>query len=116
MKADADIKCDAEAQLRRALPLSHALIQITIRNGAATLKGDVEWSYQRAHAHKAVARSCAVVSSRITVSPNIALHEIRLAVTSALRHCDGVTSSHLEAQTAISTGICKDNLRSWAQR
>ena len=117
MRSDADIKREAEAQLKRPLPLSHALIGVRVDNGAATLEGAVQWSYQRVRAQSAVARlSCVVgVSSQITLSPKAPPHEIRAAVESAFRRRDALDSAR-SVKTPYSAGNRKDNVRSWAQR
>lgn len=117
MRSDADIQREVEAQLKRVLPLSHALIGVRVENGAATLEGAVEWSYQRARAQTAVARLAGVVgvSSQITLNPKAPPHEIRTAVESAFRRRDALDSAPL-VKTPNSSGNRKDNVRSWAQR
>src|SRR3981189_248417 len=105
MRSDADIKREAEAQLKRALPLSHALIGVRVDNGAATLEGAVQWSYQRVRAQSAVAR----LSSEMTLSPKAPPHEIRAAVESAFRRRDALDSAR-SVQTPYSAGNRKDNV------
>ena len=68
---DTDIARAAEQALRWHSSLPQDGIRVTVDKGWVTLRGEVEWAFQRRHAEKAVSRLTGVVG----VSDEIALKE-----------------------------------------
>ena len=93
-------------------------LDVTVSNGWVTLRGEVEWQYQKEDAERVVRRLSGVrgVANLITLKPRVTPSELRQKIEKAL-----VRSAELEAQgitVDVQGGkvILNGTVRSWAER
>ena len=78
-RPDPEIARNAVEALHDELPYSSEFIKVTIEGGWLTLEGDVEWSYQRDRAEKAVRAAGGVisVSNNLRRKPRVVATEVK---------------------------------------
>jgi osmotically-inducible protein OsmY len=83
-----------------------------------TLKGEVEWQYQRERVEEAVQtlRCVRSVVGLIGMRPRVGAVEIRSKVRDALRQVAEIESSRSSVKTTGKEVILGDAIRSWAGR
>ena len=114
-RPDPEIARNAVEALLDELPYSSQFIKVTIEGGWLTLEGDVEWSYQRDRAEKAVraVRGVIGVSDNLRRKPRVVATEVKRQIEDALKG-----SVELDANCAtVEVGGSKASLkgpRSWA--
>src|SRR4051812_28831942 len=92
---DADIAAAAVRALQWDAFVPIDKLDVTVSEGWITLKGEVEWQYQKQDAERVVRRLSGVkgVSNLITVKPNITPSELKTKIEQAL-----VRSAELDAK------------------
>ena len=103
--------------------LWHALIpaeriQIKVDKGWVTLKGELDWEYQRGSAEKAVRNLTGVVgvSNAITLKPSVTPANLANRIRDALaRHAER-EAKHIEVMVSGSTVTLRGMVDSWAER
>ena len=114
-RPDPEIARNAVEGLHDELPYSSGFIKVTVEGGWLTLEGDVEWSYQRDRAEKAVraVRGVIGVSDNLKSKPRVVANEVERQIKDALKR-----SVEPEPNRAtVEIGGCKatlNGLRSWA--
>jgi osmotically-inducible protein OsmY len=114
-RSDLEIARNAVEGLHDELPYSSEFIKVTIEGGWLTLEGDVEWSYQRDRAEKAVraVRGVTGVSDHLRRKPRVVATEVKRQIEDALKR-----SVELDAnRTTVEVGGSRATLkgpRSWA--
>ena len=93
-------------------------INVAVAKGWVTLKGEVEWQYQKEEAEKVVRRLAGVrgVINSISVRPQVAPSQIKEKIEQALLRsvlCD-VQRTSIEVEG--SKVILKGTVRSWAEK
>lgn len=95
-------------------------LEVTVQKGWVTLKGEVEWEYQRRAAERAVRRLSGVlgVTNLITVRPRVTPSptELKRQIEQALVRSAETDAEHITIQTEGSKVILKGTVRSWAER
>jgi osmotically-inducible protein OsmY len=95
-------------------------IDVTVSKGWVTLKGEVEWEYQRRAAERAVRRLAGVkgVTNLIMVRPQVTPSPIELKrqIEEALVRSAETDADHISIRTEGSKVILKGTVRSWAER
>ena len=117
-RTDADIAEAAIHALEWDVFVPADRIKVTVSKGWVTLKGDVEWQYQREDAERAVRRLTGVkgVSNLITVVPKTSAPELKKKIEDAL-----VRNAELDARKITVTvqgnkAILRGSVRSWAEK
>jgi osmotically-inducible protein OsmY len=118
-RTDADIAAAAVHALEWNALLPKDKIHVTVSKGWVTLKGEVEWQYQKEEAERVVRRLTGVkgVTNLIAVKPRVTPSEIKEKIEQAL-----VRSAQMDAQRItieVEGGnkvILKGTVRSWAER
>ena len=113
-----ELRSNAVAAIKRELPYSWEMINISVENGLVTLKGEVEWQYQRERVEEAVQtlRCVRSVVGLIGMRPRVGAVEIRSKVRDALRQVAEIESSRSSVKTTGKEVILGDAVRSWAGR
>lgn len=115
---DADI---AEAVLRAlqwdALVPTNKL-EVTVSKGWVTLKGEVEWQFQKQDAERVVSRIEGVrgVTNLITVKPRPTPSELREKIEDALIRNAQLDAQQITVEVEGSKVILKGTVRSWKER
>jgi osmotically-inducible protein OsmY len=93
-------------------------LDVTVSQGWVTLKGDVEWQYQKQDAERVVRRIQGVkgVSNLITVKPRILPTELKQKIEEALIRSAKTDAQRIVVETQGSKVILKGTVHSWAER
>jgi osmotically-inducible protein OsmY len=117
-RTDTDI---AEAAVRALewdafLPINQ--IQVTVSKGWVTLKGAVEWQYQKQDAERVVRRLAGVkgVTNLITVKPRVTPTDLKNKIEQALVRSAELDARRITVDVDGSKVILRGTVRSWAER
>jgi osmotically-inducible protein OsmY len=93
-------------------------LDVTVSKGWVTLKGEVEWQYQKEDAERVVRRLSGVrgVTNLITVKPRITPEEIQHKIENALLRSAETDAERIKVEVQGSKVILKGTVRSWAER
>ena len=95
-------------------------LDVTVSKGWVTLKGEVEWEFQRRAAERAVRRLSAVrgVTNLITVRPRVTPSptELKRQIERALVRSAEADAENITIETAGSKVVLRGTVRSWAER
>ena len=86
--------------------------------GWVTLKGDVEWQYQKEDAERVVRRLSGVkgVTNLISVSPRTTPTELKKKIEDALVRNAQTDASRITVEVQGNTAILRGSVRSWAEK
>jgi osmotically-inducible protein OsmY len=117
-RPDPDIAREAAAAIKSQLPISSQNIKIIVKNGWATLEGEVEWQYQRQTAENVVRRIKGVkgVSNTILLKPRAEPTEVKRKIQEALRRSAEVDANRIEVEARGGEVVLKGTVRSWIER
>jgi osmotically-inducible protein OsmY len=117
-RPDPDIAREAAAAIKSQLPISSQNIKIIVKNGWATLEGEVEWQYQRQTAESVVRRIKGVkgVGNMILLRPRAEPTEVKRKIQEALRRSAEVDANRIEVEAHGGEVILKGTVRSWIER
>jgi osmotically-inducible protein OsmY len=117
-RTDADIGAAAARALEwdAFIPLDR--LDVTVAKGWVTLKGEVEWQYQKQDAERVVRRLTGVkgVTNLITVKPRITPSELKQKIEQALVRSAETDAQRITVEVEGSKVILKGAVRSWAER
>jgi len=117
-RTDADIAAAAARALEwdAFIPLDR--LDVTVAKGWVTLKGEVEWQYQKEDAERVVRRLTGVkgVTNLITVKPRIAPSELKQKIEQALLRSAETDAQRITVDVQGTKVILKGMVRSWAER
>jgi osmotically-inducible protein OsmY len=93
-------------------------IDVTVSKAWVTLKGNVDWQYQKQDAERVVRRIQGVkgVSNLITVSPRAKPEELKKRIETALVRSAEVDAQRITVDVDGSKVTLKGTVRSWAER
>jgi osmotically-inducible protein OsmY len=117
-RTDADIAAAAVRALESDAGVSVDKLNITVTNGWVTLKGDVEWQYQRQDAERVVRRLSGVtgVSNLITIRPRVTPWDLKTKIEQALVRSAETDARGIRVDVDGSRVILKGTVRSWAEK
>jgi osmotically-inducible protein OsmY len=93
-------------------------LDVTVSKGWVTLKGEVEWQYQKQEAERVVRRISGVkgVTNLVTVKPRATPHELKEKIEDALVRNAELDAQRIQVEVDGSRVILKGTVRSWAER
>jgi len=93
-------------------------LDVTVSKGWVTLKGEVEWNYQKQDAERVVRRLQGVkgVSNLITVRPRTTPAELKNKIEQALVRSAELDAKNITVEVDGSKVILKGTVRSWAEK
>ena len=117
-RTDADIAEAAVRALEWDAFLPTEKIDVTVSKGWVTLKGTVEWQYQKEDAERVVRRLTGVVgvTNSITVKPRVSPSELKRQIEKALVRSAETDAQRIPGEADGSQVILKGTVRSWAER
>ena len=119
-RTDADIAEAAVRALEWDAFLPTDKIDVTVSKGWVTLKGTLEWQYQKDDAERVVRRLTGVtgVTNLITVKPRVAPSpsELKQQIERALVRSAETDAQRITVEVDGSKVILKGTVRSWAER
>jgi osmotically-inducible protein OsmY len=117
-RADIDIAADATRALEVDALIPPGKVQATVSKGWITLKGTVNWQFQREDAERVVRRIRGVkgVTNLITLASRPASDEIKRKIEEALVRSARNDASKITVDVEGSKVILKGTVRSWAEK
>ena len=117
-RTDADIAAAAVRALEWDAFVSVDKLDVTVSKGWVTLKGDVEWQFQKEDAERVVRRLSGVrgVTNLIVVRPRLSSTEVKEKIESALVRSAEIDAERITVEVQGSKVILKGTVRSWAEK
>ena len=93
-------------------------LDVSVSKGYVTLKGEVEWQFQKADAERVVRRLTGVkgVFNSIVVKPRLAPDELKDRIEKALIRSAETDAKRITVEVQGSKVILKGTVRSWAEK
>jgi osmotically-inducible protein OsmY len=113
---------DIAAAVVRALEWDSSVpadrVKVTVSKGWVTLRGEVEWQYQKEDAERIVRRLSGVkgVSNLITIKPSVTPLELKAKIEDALVRNAEIDADRITVEVQGGRAILKGTVRSWAER
>ena len=117
-RTDADIAAAAVRALEWDALVNVENLDVTVTNGWVTLKGTVDWQFQKEDAERVVRRLTGVkgVSNLITVKPRVNPTEIKQKIEKALVRSAETDAEKIQVEVDGGKVILRGSVRSWAER
>ena len=117
-RTDADIAAAAVRALEWDASLSIENLDVTVSKGWVTLKGTVEWQYQKDEAERVIRRLPGVkgVSNLITVKPRVTASDLKQKIEQALVRSAELDAQRITVEVDGNKVILKGTVRSWAEK
>jgi osmotically-inducible protein OsmY len=117
-RTDADIAAAAVRALEWDAFVPIEKLAVTVSKGWVTLKGEVEWQYQKEDAERVVRRLVGVkgVSNLITVKSRTTPSEIKKKIEDALVRSAELDAKRITVEVDGSKVVLKGTVRSWAEK
>lgn len=117
-RTDADIAGAAVNAVKWDALIPDDKIHVTVTKGWVTLKGEVEWQYEKQEAERVVRRLSGVkgVTNLITVMPRATASDLKRKIEDALVRSAQVDANHITVDVQGSKAILKGSVRSWAEK
>ena len=117
-RTDADIAAAAVRALEWDAAIPVDKLDITVSKGWVTLRGEVEWQYQKQDAERVVRRLQGVrgVSNLIVVRPRLSPTELKEKIEQALVRTAELDAQGIQVRVEGSKVILEGKVRSWAER
>jgi osmotically-inducible protein OsmY len=118
LRTDADIAAAAVRAIKWDAFLPSEKVEVTVSKGWVTLRGDVEWRYQKEEAERVVRRLTGVngVTNLITVKPRTTPSDLKRKIEDALVRNAELDAERITVDVQGSKAILKGTVRSWAER
>jgi osmotically-inducible protein OsmY len=117
-RSDTEIATAIEQALRWNTVVPVAQVQVTVDNGWVTLRGDVEWDYQRRSVEKAIRPLMGVVgiSNEMTIRTRVAPADLQLRIAGALKRQAEREARRLDIRVEGGCVTLRGNVHSWYER
>lgn len=117
-RPDPEIVREIIAQLKAELPYASDDIKAIVRDGLVTLKGEVEWDYQRRRAADTALRVSGVtgLANEIEVKPKIKPDDLKRKIDDAFKRNAEVDAQHITVEAEGNKVVLRGKVRSWAER
>jgi osmotically-inducible protein OsmY len=117
-RTDADIAAAAVRALEWDAAIPVDKLDITVSKGWVTLRGEVEWQYQKQDAERVVRRLQGVrgVSNLIVVRPRLLPTQLKEKIEQALVRTAELDAQGIQVRIEGSKVILEGKVRSWAER
>ena len=117
-RTDADIAEAAVRALQWDASVPADKIQVTVSKGWVTLKGEVNWNFEKQDAERVVRRLTGVkgVSNLITVKPSTTPSELKKRIEDALVRNAKVEANKITVEVQGGKAILKGAVRAWVEK
>jgi osmotically-inducible protein OsmY len=117
-RTDADIAEAAIRALQWDASVPADKIQVTVSKGWVTLKGEVNWNFEKQDAERVVRRLTGVkgVTNLITVKPSTTPSELKKRIEDALVRNAKLDANKITVEVQGSKAILKGNVRAWVEK
>jgi osmotically-inducible protein OsmY len=117
-RTDTDIAAAAVSALKWNTSIPAEKIQVTVEKGWVTLKGEVEWQYQKEEVERVVRRLWGVkgVSNLVALKPLASPTDLKKKIEDALVRTAEVEANNITVEVQGSKAVLKGKVRSWAEK
>jgi osmotically-inducible protein OsmY len=117
-RTDADIAAAVARALEWDAFVPIEKLDVTVSKGWVTLKGEVEWQYQKQDAERVIRRLMGVkgVTNLIIVKPRVTPSDLKEKIEQALIRSAETDAQRIQVEVQGSKVILKGTVRSWAER
>ena len=117
-RSDEDIARAAANALDWNVSVPHDHVKVEVQNGLVTLRGEVDWGYQKDIAEDVVRYMIGVarVNNQITIKPTVRPTDIENQIESAFQRNALLDARRIKIETRGSKVILRGSVRSWAER
>ena len=117
-RTDADIAAAAIRALEWDAFVPVDKLDVTVSKGWVTLRGEVEWQYERQDAERVLRRLSGVrgVTNLITVKPRLTPTELKEKIEQALVRTAELDAQRITVEVQGSKVILKGTVRAWAEK
>ena len=117
-RSDTEIAHAAINALRWDTEVPDEKLTVKVENGWVTLKGEVEWNYQKTAAERDLRYLAGVkgISNLISVKPRASTTEVKAKIEAAFKRSAELDAKQITVETANGTVTLKGAVRSWAER
>ena len=117
-RTDADIAAAAAYALKWDASLPPEKVHVTVEKGWVTLKGEVEWQFQKQEAERVVRRLIGVkgVSNLITLKPMASPTDLKKKIEDALVRSAQIDANSIKVEVQGTKAILTGRVRSWAEK
>jgi len=117
-RTDPDIAAAAVRALEWDAFVPSEKVKATVSKGWVTLKGEVEWQYQKEDAERVVRRLAGVkgVTNLITVKPKVTPSELKRKIEDALVRNAEIDADRITVEIQGSKAILRGTVRAWAEK
>ena len=117
-RTDSDIAQAAVSALQWHTVVPASRVSVTVSNGWITLKGNLDWQYQKDAAARAVRDLTGVlgVNNNIVVQPRVTSIDVRDKIEAAFKRSAEIDARRISVTAQDGKVILTGNVRSWAER
>ena len=117
-RSDTEIAHAAINALRWDTEVPDEKLTVKVENGWVTLKGEVEWNYQKTAAERDLRYLAGVkgILNLISVKPRASTTEVKGKIEAAFKRSAELDAKRITVETADGTVTLKGAVRSWAER
>jgi osmotically-inducible protein OsmY len=117
-RTDPDIAAAAVHALEWDSSVPAGKVQVTVSKGWVTLRGEVEWQYQRQSAESVVRRLAGVkgVTNLIIVKPSTTPSELKKKIEDALIRNAQLDAKNITVEVQGSKAILRGTVRAWVEK
>jgi osmotically-inducible protein OsmY len=117
-RTDSEIALAAANALKWNSAVPANKVTVTVRDGWVTLKGEVDWNYQREAAGTAVRDLLGVigVANHVGVKPHVSVTDVQAKIEAALKRSAEVDAKHIQVGASDGKVTLSGNVRSWTER
>lgn len=117
-RSDSDIAQAAVNALQWNTVVPASRVSVTVSNGWITLKGKVDWQYQKDAAARVVRDLTGVlgVNNNIAVQPHVKSTDVQAKIEAAFRRSAEIDARRISVTAQDGKIILTGNVRSWAER
>ena len=118
MKTDTEIAQAAVNALTWNTMVPKERVNVVVSNGLVTLKGTVDWQYQRDAAARSVRDLIGVigVTNNITVQPQVKASDVRDKIEAAFKRSAEIDARRVNVKVLDGTVTLTGNVHSWSER
>ena len=118
VRDDTDIAHAVVTALNWDIQVPKNAVTATVEKGLVTLRGDVDWQFQKEAAAAAVRHLVGVkgVSNFIRLAPALSTFDVKTKIESALKRSAEVEADRITVETTDGKVTLKGSVRSWSER
>jgi osmotically-inducible protein OsmY len=117
-RTDSDIALAVVNALKWNSQVPAGKVEVTVSNGVVTLKGELDWYYQKESAARAVRDLLGVVGvvNNIAVKPHLRIADVESKIEAALKRSAEIDARRIHVGATDGKVVLTGNVRSWAER